>query len=150
VALCACGGAPPESNAIKIAVDLKTEPYRLANGLEVVIHEEPSFREVAVNMRYRVGSKDDPMGQSGIAHFAEHLMFRGSRHIEGRTFQEALDEVTVAKANAYTSHDETEYSTILPAKDLPRALWLEADRMAYPASGVTETAFAVERDVVKK
>jgi zinc protease len=70
------GTTPPE-------MEIRLAGYRLANGLTVILLEDHSLPPVAVNLLYRVGSKDEPPGRSGLAHLFEHLMFMGSRYIPG-------------------------------------------------------------------
>lgn len=142
-------GSLRANEPVTVGLDLYVEHYRLTNGLEVVVHEDSSFRDVAVNLRYRVGSGDDPEGKSGTAHLVEHLMFRGSVHTDGNPFQESLDALTPAIVNGATSFDTTEYSTLVPAQQLSRVLWLEADRMASLGQTVSASGFRAERDVVK-
>ncbi len=142
-----CGGKPaPSAPAIapsqaKVALSLRTET--LPNGLRLIVNEDHRIPFVAVAVCYHVGSKDDPDERGGLAHFYEHLMFVGTQR--AKPF---LDEMSAldAVSNAGTMHDQTRYWEIVPRKALARALWLEADRMAY---GPTLDAFVREREVVK-
>jgi predicted Zn-dependent peptidase len=117
----------------------------LENGLEVVIipdHRSP----VATHMVwYRNGSADDPQGQSGIAHFLEHLMFKGTeKHPQG-AFSDLVTELG-GEENAFTSMDYTAYYQRVAKEHLGRMMELEADRMQ---GLVLEDAVVLpERDVV--
>jgi zinc protease len=135
-------------DSIPVKVTLATETMTLPNGLVVVMHQEPSAHRVHVRVRYDVGSKDDPDGRSGFAHLVEHLMFRGSRHTTAKEFSEWIAEVGGSE-NGSTGDDETDYHEDLPARELPLALWLESDRMAYPFSTLDEDGFRREREVVE-
>lgn len=147
VALTACS-SPRVEHPIPVKVAFETDHFVMANGLRVVLHREARATTALVHVRYRVGSKDDPVGRSGFAHFFEHLMFRGARKREDKTFDRWMDEVG-AHVNAETSLDATDYHDEVPLAALPRAMWLEADRMAYPLHDLDEAAFAREREVVK-
>ena len=57
------------------------EKYTLANGLEVILHEDHRMPEVAVDVWYKVGSRDEEPGRTGFAHLFEHVMFQGSKHV---------------------------------------------------------------------
>ena len=61
--------------------ELAIEAYRLPNGLKVVLHRDPAVPRVSVCAAYHVGSKDERAGRTGFAHFFEHMMFRGTRHV---------------------------------------------------------------------
>ena len=60
--------------------ELKVEKYTLANGLTVILHEDHKTPVAAVNVWYKVGSKDEQPGRTGFAHLFEHMMFLGSKH----------------------------------------------------------------------
>ena len=102
------------------------ESYRLANGLEVLLHHDPQRTVVTVNVLYRVGSRNDPPHRTGLAHLFEHLMFAGSKQVPN--FDDAL-QLAGGENNAVTSSDYTLYYDVLPADNLDTALWLESDRM---------------------
>jgi len=102
--------------------------YRLDNGLRVILIKNEKTPLVNVTLGYKVGSKDDSFSHKGFAHFFEHLMFDGSKHVKRGEF-----DVFCSKAggtfNAYTSFDQTIYHTTVPAHQLDLVLWLESDRM---------------------
>jgi predicted Zn-dependent peptidase len=148
------GCASPRS-AVSVAQDqltiklaLANETFSLPNGLLVVMHREPSAAAVYVGVRYDVGAADDPVGHAGTAHLVEHLMFFPPKHGGSRRFGTWIDRAG-GGANAETSVDTTEYFEMLPPTQLPLALWLESDRMAYPLASVDEESFTKERDVVE-
>jgi zinc protease len=140
-----CGNEPP----VTLKVALQNEDVVLENGLRVVVQREPAWKSAVVDVRYRVGSREDPEGRSGVAHFAEHLLFRGTRDLPGKAFDEELELVAGGHSNAFTDRDGTEYFEHVAPTDVPRALFLEAQRMAFPLHGVTEQVFATERNVVE-
>jgi zinc protease len=141
-------GCAPTSDRVKVNVALPVEELHLPNGLHVVLHREASASAALVYLRYHVGSKDDPQGRSGFAHLYEHLMFRGSRNTGAKAYEQWLED-DGGTFNASTSADHTDYHATVPPSALPRAIWLEADRMAYPLAALDEEVFQRERDVVK-
>jgi zinc protease len=119
--------------------------FRLSNGLEVVVlpdHRAP----VATHMIwYRNGSADDPPGKSGIAHFLEHLMFKGTEaHPQGE-FSRVIAELG-GQENAFTGNDYTAYFQRVAKQHLGVMMEFEADRMTGLA--LTDEIVAPERDVV--
>lgn len=102
------------------------ESFTLDNGLQVIVHEDPSSLIAVVNVVYDVGSRDEEMHKTGFAHLLEHLMFGGSQHIP--SYDNALQQVG-GDNNAYTTPDVTNYYCTLPAANLETAFWLESDRM---------------------
>lgn len=102
-----------------------------------------------MDVRYHVGSKDDPPGRNGFAHLYEHLMFLGSKKVTESGFTDALEETGVVSYNAGTTQDTTDHHELIPPNALPVALWLEADRMGSPLERLTDASFQREREVVK-
>ncbi|MBB3911381.1 M16 family metallopeptidase [Sphingomonas desiccabilis] len=119
----------------------------LANGLKVYAIRDPSTANVAVQVWYDVGSKDDPRGRSGFAHMFEHLMFKQTRNLPSEAFDRLTEDVG-GYNNASTADDYTNYFEVVPANHLERLLFAEADRMATLV--VEPTSFASERGVVKE
>lgn len=123
-------------------------PFRervLPNGLRAITLEDHRSATVAVNVAYRVGGKDDPLGRSGFAHLFEHLMFKGTK----RTGAETIDRLTEDIGgfnNAFTTEDYTNYYEVIPSNYLQTILWAEADRLSGLI--VDEANFLTERDVV--
>ncbi len=105
---------------------IKFEQHTLANGLKVIVHEDHTTSMAAVNILYKVGSRDESPEQTGFAHLFEHFMFEGSVNIP--EFDTPLQNAG-GENNAFTSSDITNYYDILPAANLETAFWLESDRM---------------------
>jgi predicted Zn-dependent peptidase len=129
---------------------LAFEKYALPNGLEVILHEDRRIPEVAVDVWYKVGSKDEADGRTGFAHLFEHVMFQGSKHVPEDKHFEYLQKAGVSNANGSTGTDRTNYFEVVPSNQLELALWLESDRMGFllDRPGFKET-IDVQRDVVK-
>ncbi len=120
--------------------------HTLANGLDVLIHEDHSVPIVAVNLWYHVGSKNETPGRTGFAHLFEHLMFEGSQHYD-RGYFHPLQEAG-ASLNGSTNADRTNYWEVVPTNALDLALWMESDRMGYLLPALTDGKFANQREVV--
>lgn len=136
--------AKPATAAVKpIAYTERT----LANGLRVYALRDTGTPNVAVQVWYDVGSKDDPKGRSGFAHMFEHLMFKATRNLVSEQMDRLTEDVG-GYNNASTNDDYTNYYEVVPANHLQRLLFAEADRMASLV--VEPKSFASERDVVKE
>lgn len=104
-------------------------PYHrffLKNGLEVIVHEDHTSKIAVFNLLYKVGSRFEQPGKTGLAHFFEHLMFGSSANVP--VFDRELERVG-GSCNAFTSPDITNYYMTLPAANIETAFWLESDRM---------------------
>ncbi len=120
--------------------------HTLANGLDVIVHEDSHQPLVAVNLWYHVGSKNERPGRTGLAHLFEHLMFKGAEH-QPRGYFEPLQEAG-GSLNGSTSADRTNYWAVMPAGAAELALWMEADRMGWLLPALTDERFETEREVV--
>lgn len=129
-------------------VQLPFESFTLPNGLQVIVHEDHTVPIVAVNLWYRVGSKNERPGRTGFAHLFEHLMFEGSENVPEGLFDELLEGAGGVN-NGSTSPDRTNYYEALPSNALELALWLEADRMGWLLPTMTQEKLDAQRDVVK-
>ncbi len=121
------------------------ESFTLANGLQVVVLTNNSLPVVTQMVWYKVGAADDPAGKSGLAHFLEHLMFRGS----GKTAPGEFSRIISRNGgidNAFTSSDTTAYYQTVAADRLELVMELEADRMANLTLGEEEVL--PERQVI--
>ncbi len=119
--------------------------FTLDNGMEVVVIEDHRAPAVTQMVWYRAGSADEPPGMSGVAHFLEHLLFKGTETLEPGEFS-----ATVARHggtdNAFTSYDYTAYFQRIAADRLGLVMEMEADRMANLR--LSDDDIATERDVI--
>jgi zinc protease len=122
--------------------------FRLANGLNVILHQDRSVPIVGINVWYHVGSGSERPGRTGFAHLFEHLMFEGSKNVKEGEFDTLLEGVGGTN-NGSTSKDRTNYMIDVPANALELALFLESDRMAYLLDAMTPAQVDGQRDVVK-
>lgn len=115
------GGAP--ASAAPTVTD-----FTLSNGLEVVVIPDHRAPVVTHMIWYKVGAADETPGKSGLAHFLEHLMFKGTEKNPGDTFSADVAEIG-GQENAFTSSDYTGFFQRVPAEHLKEMMALEADRM---------------------
>ena len=127
-------------------IDLPSSKRTLANGLDVIVHEDRHVPIVAVNVWYHVGSKNERPGLTGFAHLFEHLMFEGSEHYNAGYFPPL--QQAGALLNGSTNADRTNYWEVVPTSALDRALWMESDRMGFLLPALTRERFETQRDVV--
>ncbi|EEW26692.1 M16 family metallopeptidase [Rhodobacter ferrooxidans] len=119
--------------------------FTLKNGMQVVVIEDHRAPVVVHMVWYRVGAADEPAGHSGIAHFFEHLMFKGTDDVKPGEFS-AIIEAQGGSDNAFTSWDYTAYFQRVAADRLDLMMTLEADRMRDLA--LTDDLVATERGVI--
>ena len=119
--------------------------FSLENGMDVVVVEDHRAPVAIQMIWYRVGAADEPPGQSGLAHFLEHLMFRGTELHGIGEFQRTVQSLGGSE-NGFTSRDYTGYYQRVAADRLESVMELEADRMTGLL--MTEEDVEVERQVV--
>jgi predicted Zn-dependent peptidase len=130
--------------------EIPFERYKLANGLEVILHPDTSVPTVHVEVWYKVGSKDEEPGRTGFAHLFEHMMFQGTKHIPEDAFFKYLAEAGASNRNGSTGNDLTNYYETLPSNQLELGLWLESSRMGFLLERPSfQKTFENQRDVVK-
>lgn len=129
-------------------VTIPYERWKLPNGLTILLSEDHSDPVVNVMVTYKVGSNRESLGKSGFAHFFEHMMFQGSKHVAD---EEHFKMVSTAGGtmNGFTQRDKTVYYETLPSNYLEMALWLESDRMGFLLDSLTSKKFENQRDAVK-
>ena len=134
---------------LALARPLSAEPpvthFRLDNGMQVVVIEDHRSPTVTHMVWYPVGSADEPWGQSGIAHFLEHLMFKATDELEAGEFSRVI-AANGGSDNAFTGQDYTAYFQRIAADRLELVMRMEADRMSDLQ--LTEEVVATERAVI--
>ena len=124
------------------------EKYTLANGLNVILHEDKSDPIVAVAVYYHVGSSRETPGKTGFAHLFEHMMFQKSENVgEDQLFRNI--QGAGGTLNGSTNTDMTNYYEVIPKNALEMALWMESDRMGYLENTVTKAALVNQQNVVQ-
>src|ERR1700749_842802 len=142
----AAGPTAKSSAAAEIRKIEGVTEYRLPNGLQVLLYPDESSSTVSVNVTYKVGSRHESYGETGMAHLLEHMNFKGTP-----THTKIMDELSArgGQANATTSWDRTWYYETLPAtsSNLEWALGMEADRMTH--SFIAKNDLDTEMTVVR-
>ena len=138
------------SMAVAVAVDgayasQRVSEFRLPNGLQLVVIPDHRAPVVTQMVWYRVGAADEPRGSSGIAHFLEHLMFKGTDQIPPGQFSKIIAR-NGGEDNAFTNHDVTAYFQRVAKDRLSTIMAMEADRMANLR--LSEEDVAMERNVI--
>jgi zinc protease len=105
---------------------IQFKEFSLPNGLQVIVHEDPTVEIAVMNILYDVGSRDESPNRTGFAHLFEHLMFGGSINIPN--YDEPLQMVG-GENNAFTNTDITNYYLTVPSSNIETGFWLESDRM---------------------
>lgn len=123
----------------------RPETFMLRNGLQVVVITDRRAPVVTHMLWYRVGAADEPRGSSGVAHFFEHLMFKGTRQIAPGEFSRTIAR-NGGDDNAFTSWDYTAYYERIARDRLELVMRMEADRMRNLR--FSDETFASERDVI--
>jgi zinc protease len=128
------------------ALDMpRAETFTLRNGLQVIVITDRRAPVVTHQLWFRVGAADDPAGQSGMAHFFEHLMFKGTRRIAPGEFSRTIAR-NGGDDNAATNWDWTYYYERIARDRLELVMRMEADRMRNLQ--FSDATFASERDVI--
>ncbi len=130
------------------AVGIPYSKYQLANGLTVILSPDHSDPLVKVDVTYHVGSAREQTGHTGFAHFFEHMMFQGSKHVGDQQHFRMVTEAG-GTLNGSTTRDRTNYYETVPANQLEKVLWLESDRMGFLLDAVSKHKFEIQRETVK-
>ncbi|RMD57887.1 MAG: insulinase family protein, partial [Nitrospirae bacterium] len=102
--------------------------YKLNNGLKLIIVEDHKSPVATFQIWYRVGSRDEDVGKTGLSHFLEHMMFKGTEKYGPKEFSKIIQRAGGVD-NAYTTKDYTAYFQKLPPDRLDLSITLESDRM---------------------
>jgi zinc protease len=127
-------------------VNFRTKQVLMPSGLRMVIEQAATRGMAGVVVTVGAGSTSDPAGKEGLAHFAEHLAFRG-RVSKGATLGERLDRAG-ASYNAHTTLDSTKYFFFAPRAQLPLLIALANELLVHPLADVDPTGASIEHQVV--
>jgi hypothetical protein len=128
-------------------VTFPVERHVLPNGLVVLMHEDHSVPTISFWQWYRVGSRNERPGITGISHFFEHMMFNGSKNVPPKEYDRIL-ESNGGYSNAFTDRDMTAYYEDIASDRLDVVLKLDSDRMA--ALSLLPEQMKSEMEVVKE
>src|SRR6185436_19225403 len=118
----------PNAPAASLELKMKVERVKLTNGLTVIFYVDHSAPLISYNTWFRVGSRDEKTGYTGIAHLFEHLMFKGAKRYGLKEFDKQIQS-NGGTNNAFTTHDYTGYFEIMPSDKLELVMDIESDRM---------------------
>lgn len=127
------------------AQTLKVHEAILENGLKVLLLENHKSPSVTFQVWYRVGSRNEPDGKSGLSHFLEHMMFKGTSKVKPEEYSRIIAK-NGGRSNAFTSPDVTVYFATMSREKIGIAIELEADRMANAT--LDGTYFEAEKKVI--
>lgn len=116
----------------------KTTRRTLDNGLTVILKEAHTTPVISWWLAYKVGSRNEPTGKTGISHWVEHMMFKGTERFPAGMLDREIDRAG-GQWNAFTSMDYTMYFETLPADKIDIAMQAEADRMTHALFDPDET-----------
>lgn len=148
--LCACASSPKDqttNSKIPFFGSMAVERHVLPNGLKLIILEDSSSPTFAYQTWFRVGSRDENIQYTGLAHLFEHMMFKGTKNLPEGQLDRVLEQAGAEGENAFTSRDYTAYVQELPKDKLDLIIKLESDRMVNLI--VNEKSFKTEREVVQ-
>ena len=134
-----------QSKNIKDEVSWNVYEYKLENGLNILLLPDNRAPMFVSKLWYGVGSRDESFGKTGMAHFLEHMMFKGTKKYGPKIFSNLIKK-NGGSHNAFTSFDYTGYYEKLPSNKIDLAIKLEADRMKNLKLDPIE--FELERKVV--
>jgi zinc protease len=130
----------------KLSVEF--EKYELANGLDVILHQDKSDPIVSLAVQYGVGSNREKTGRTGFAHLFEHMLFQESENVPQDQFFKKIQDAG-GTLNGGTWKDGTIYYETVPNNAMEMMMWLESDRMGWFINTVTESAFENQQEVVQ-
>src|SRR5262245_45505636 len=110
------------------AQEFQVKTHTLKNGMKIIVEEDRSIPNVALYIFYRIGSRNERPGTTGLSHFFEHMMFNGAKKYGPKQFDQVM-EAAGGSNNAYTSRDVTVYQDWFPSSSLELIFDLEADRI---------------------
>ncbi len=134
------------SLSARAQADLAVDHSTLPNGLDLLLHVDRKAPIVRVNVRIHAGSKHEPQGKFGIAHFVEHLFYQDR---DGVPFSVLLDRLGATNGCGDLNEDFTEYCETVPSSRLERLLWMESNRFAlFLSRNLTQQNLDRQREVV--
>lgn len=142
LAVAACALVP---SAVLAAEPVKVETFTLDNGMQAVVIPNHRVPAVSHMLWFRIGSADEEAGMSGLAHYLEHMLFKGTDKLEVGEYSQTVSKYG-GDHNAFTSYDYTGYYVNIAKEHLPKIMALEADRMVNLKVG--EAEFLKEREVI--
>jgi zinc protease len=120
------------SPAASASAEIKVESHLLTNGMKLLIHEDHSIPSVVLYVFYKIGSRNEGPGRTGLSHFFEHMMFNGAKKYGPKEFDRVMEAAGGAN-NAYTDQDVTVYQDWFPTSAVELIFEMERDRIEHLA-----------------
>jgi len=139
--------SPGEIQSLPLVGSYHVQRTMLANGLKILVIEDHSSPTFAYQTWFKVGSREEVPGRTGLAHLFEHMMFKATTQYKDGDFDRYLDEAGAEGMNAFTTNDYTAYVQELPSSQLEMIMNLESIRMVNLV--VDDASFKTEREVVQ-
>ena len=136
-----------QESQVPLVAGVQVHRFIFDNGLKLLVVEDHASPTFAYQTWFRVGSRDEVPGRTGLAHLFEHMMFKGTQTMKEGEFDRLLERVGAEGENAFTSRDFTAYVQELPSTQLELIARAEADRMVHLV--VNQNSFRTEREVVQ-
>lgn len=136
-----------EQSTVPLVGDFVVHRYTLDNGLKLLVVEDHSSPTFAYQTWFSVGSRDEVVGRTGLAHLFEHMMFKETKNHKEGEFDKILEAAGAEGENAFTSRDYTAYVQEMPSDKLSMIMSLESDRMVNLL--VNDQSFKTELEVVQ-
>ncbi len=136
-----------EGQVIPLISGIQVIRFVFENGLRLLVVENRSSPTFAYQSWFRVGSRDEEPGRTGLAHLFEHMMFKETKNLKDGEFDRLLESAGAQGENAFTSRDYTAYIQELPQDQLELIVRAESDRMHHLV--INQHAFETEREVVQ-
>ncbi len=141
------GSIEKEGKKVPFFGSMEVQRFVLPNGLKLLVLEDSSSPTFAYQTWFRVGSRDEEVKYTGLAHLFEHLMFKGTKNLPEGQLDRLMEQAGAEGQNAFTSRDYTAYVQELPKDKLDLIAKLESDRMVNLL--VNDASFKTEREVVQ-
>jgi zinc protease len=136
------------NNQPKSELNIPFEKFTLANGLDVILHEDHSDPIIAYAIQFHAGSGRESVGRTGFAHLFEHFMFSRSENVKLGQFDEIIQNAG-GSSNAGTGNDATSYFEVVSKNALEKVLWLESDRLGFLTNAINKKALNIQQNVVQ-
>lgn len=136
------------NSGTKSELNIPYEKFTLANGLDVILHEDHSDPIIAYAIQFHVGSGRESKGRTGFAHLFEHFMFSRSENVALGQFDEIIQNAG-GSSNAGTGNDATTYFEVVSKNALEKVFWLESDRLGFLTNAINKKALNIQQNVVQ-
>lgn len=136
-----------DTESKNVAGNFEVKKIIFKNGLKLLILKDSSSPTFAYQTWFNVGSRNESVGKTGLAHLFEHMMFKGTKNHKEGEFDSILEKAGAEGENAFTSNDHTVYIQELPKEHIGLIIDLESDRMVNLI--VNDQSFKTEREVVQ-